>query len=868
MLEISNPGHEAELGLDLSEVYGKSDLAREMLGVMEERHKPAADAKPLDYSELHVASAPTQFLVNLQRFFRMYWRSPEYNLTRYGITLLVGFVFGSLFWRLGDNRTTVAGVFNIMGVLYSSTLFVGISNCLSVQHVVAVQRAVMYRERAAGTYGVLPFSLAQQLVEIPYILVQSIVYCAIVYWMIWFARDAAKFFWFLFYFFLTLSYFTFFGVMNTCLTPTVAFANVLSSFFFGFFNLLSGFIIPQPFIPGWWIWAFWANPVMWTLYGMIVSQLGDYTNEYITDLNGNTMTIPDFLVERFFFKHSMLGPIVAILCTRAGTTGMQTLDLDQVTKVEARGNQVILTMGSQDDSEPEPALDEATVMDAVVKIFCVHTEPNYSLPWQRKRQYASTSSGFIIAGENGERWLLTNAHSVEYYSQVKVKRRADDRKFLARVLAIGTECDVALLTVDDEEFWQGVEAVRFGQLPTLQDSVFVVGYPIGGDTISVTSGVVSRIEVTAYAHGATELLGVQIDAAINSGNSGGPVFNEMGLCVGIAFQSYAGSDAENIGYVIPTPVIDHFLDDFKRNGTFTAFPALGIQWQRMESAALRAACGMREDMKGVLIRSVYPCSHAYGRLLPGDILMSFDGVQVACDGTVPFRTGERIAFGDVANVGILRNGQPMTVQLELMRPNSLVPHHLHGRDPSFLVVAGIVFTVLTAPYLHSEYGEDFGREAPVRLLEKLLLGKKRFPEEAVVVVSQVLACDATIGYEDWSNVQVHSFNGTPVRNLRHLAEMVLACKEPYMRFDVDYDEVIILESAAARAATEEMLQLHSIPNIVSKDLLDLLPSTQHPQPPPQQHQQPEQQQEQDQLHAADQLLVQAQQQPASQQVLP
>ena len=304
------------------------------------------------------------------------------------------------------------------------------------------------------------------------------------------------------------------------------------------------------------------------------------------------------------------------------------------------------------------------VMDAVVKIYCTHTEPNYSLPWQRKRQYSSTSSGFVVAGEAGQRYLLTNAHSVEHYSQTKVKRRGDDRKWLATVLAIGTECDVALLTgapaarrsrpprparvaawppmaggpfplplrlvpgrracssrplplllspaapahtlsaathpcpllpppsslpaVDDEEFWQGVQPLRFGPLPNLQESVYVVGYPIGGDTvrrrpscprraapahahalrldgrgaepfaavpapptplptclptclpaclpaclptflpaclphtqISVTSGVVSRIEVTAYAHGATELLGVQIDAAINSGNSGG-----------------------------------------------------------------------------------------------------------------------------------------------------------------------------------------------------------------------------------------------------------------------------------------------------------------------------------------------------------
>ncbi|PQQ02936.1 protease Do-like 9 [Prunus yedoensis var. nudiflora] len=125
-------------------------------------------------------------------------------------------------------------------------------------------------------------------------------------------------------------------------------------------------------------------------------------------------------------------------------------------------------------------------MDAVVKVFCVHTEPNFSLPWQRKRQYSSSSSGFVIGG----RRVLTNAHSVEHYTQVKLKKRGSDTKYLATVLAIGTECDIAMLTVDDNEFWDGVSPVEFGDLPALQDSVTVVGYPIGGDTISVTSGVV------------------------------------------------------------------------------------------------------------------------------------------------------------------------------------------------------------------------------------------------------------------------------------------------------------------------------------------------------------------------------------------
>lgn len=204
-------------------------------------------------------------------------------------------------------------------------------------------------------------------------------------------------------------------------------------------------------------------------------------------------------------------------------------------------------------------------MDAVVKVFCVHTEPNFSLPWQRKRQYSSSSSGFIIAG----RRVLTNAHSVEHHTQVKLKKRGSDTKYLATVLTIGTECDIALLTVNDDEFWDGVSPVEFGDLPALQDAVTVVGYPIGGDTISVTSGVVSRIEILSYVHGSTELLGVQIDAAINSGNSGGPAFGDKGKCVGIAFQSLKHEDVENIGYVIPTPVILHFIRDYEKNGEYT-----------------------------------------------------------------------------------------------------------------------------------------------------------------------------------------------------------------------------------------------------------------------------------------------------------
>ncbi|WVZ05007.1 hypothetical protein V8G54_018353 [Vigna mungo] len=291
-------------------------------------------------------------------------------------------------------------------------------------------------------------------------------------------------------------------------------------------------------------------------------------------------------------------------------------------------------------------------MDAVVKVFCVHTEPNFSLPWQRKRQYSSSSSGFIVGG----RRVLTNAHSVEHHTQVKLKKRGSDTKYLATVLAIGTECDIAMLTVSDDEFWEGVSPVEFGDMPALQDAVTVVGYPIGGDTISVTSGVVSRMEILSYVHGSTELLGLQIDAAINSGNSGGPALNDKGKCVGIAFQSLKHEDVENIGYfgVRPAPFIPMMqclCDDTvkEREGQFRkvqkaymrrkwkpiawGFPILGVEWQKMENPDLRMSMGMGPDKKGVRIRRIEPTAPESHVLKPSDIILSFDGINIANDGT-------------------------------------------------------------------------------------------------------------------------------------------------------------------------------------------------------------------------------------------
>ncbi|KAI6700652.1 hypothetical protein NL676_014976 [Syzygium grande] len=443
-------------------------------------------------------------------------------------------------------------------------------------------------------------------------------------------------------------------------------------------------------------------------------------------------------------------------------------------------------------------------MDAVVKVFCVHTEPNFSLPWQRKRQYSSSSSGFIIGG----RRVLTNAHSVEHHTQVKVKKRGSDTKYLATVLAIGTECDIALLTVNNDEFWEGIAPVEFGDLPALQDAVTVVGYPIGGDTISVTSGVVSRMEMLSYAHGSTELLGVQIDAAINSGNSGGPAFNDQGKCVGIAFQSLKHEDVENIGYIIPTPVIRHFIHDYEKNGLYTGFPILGVEWQKMENPDLRMAMGMKLDKKGVRIRRIEPTAPESHVLRPSDVILSFDRINIANDGTVPFRHGERIGFSYLI----------LEFDIKLATHKRLIPAHISGKPPSYYIIAGFVFTAVSVPYLRSEYGKDYEFDAPVKLLDKLLHSMAESVNEQLVVVSQVLVADINIGYEDIVNTQVLAFNGEPVKNLKSLANMVESCEDEYLRFDLEYQQVVVLKTKTAKVATSDILTTHCIPSAMSDDL--------------------------------------------------
>ncbi|GAV81916.1 Trypsin domain-containing protein/PDZ_2 domain-containing protein [Cephalotus follicularis] len=459
-------------------------------------------------------------------------------------------------------------------------------------------------------------------------------------------------------------------------------------------------------------------------------------------------------------------------------------------------------------------------LDSVVKIFTVSSSPNYFLPWQNKSQRESMGSGFVISGNR----ILTNAHVVADHTFVLVRKHGSPAKYRAEVQAIGHECDLAILVVESQDFWDRMTFLELGDIPFLQEAVAVVGYPQGGDNISVTKGVVSRVEPTQYVHGAAQLMAIQIDAAINPGNSGGPAI--MGNKVaGVAFQNLSG--AENIGYIIPVPVIKHFIAGVEESGKYAGFCSLGLSCQPTENVQLRSHFGMLPEMTGVLVSKINPLSDAHRILKKDDIILAFDGVPIANDGTVPFRNRERITFdhlvsmkksNETASLRVLRGGEEHDFIVTLRPLQPLVPVHQFDKLPSYYIFAGLVFVPLSQPYLH-EYGEDWYNNSPRRLCERALRELPKKAGQQLVILSQVLMDDINAGYERLAELQVKKLNGVEVENLKHLCQLVENCSTESLRVDLDDDRVIILNYRSAKVATSKILKRHRIPSVISSDLI-------------------------------------------------
>lgn len=470
-------------------------------------------------------------------------------------------------------------------------------------------------------------------------------------------------------------------------------------------------------------------------------------------------------------------------------------------------------------------LDEIRdIEDSVIKIYTTQAAPDYFTPWRLLTPRQSSGSGAVIGGNR----ILTNAHVVANASYVQAQKHNDPQRYQARVLFVSHEADLALITVDEPGFFSDLKALTIGDLPEPLQEVSVYGYPIGGKTLSITKGILSRVEQQVYAHAGAYLLAGQIDAAINPGNSGGPVIVDQQI-VGVVMQANAGGRAENLGYFVPPSVVRHVLQD-SEDGILDGFPDLGFRTQTLDSPAAKAAYGLDADQNGVLVIKVFEGSPAAGVLQENDVILKIDDSEIADDGTIELTedllTDYKHAIdmhhiGENLQITFSRDSRERTVDLlaeKALQNYSLVRGERFDEIPQYYIYGGVLFVPLNMNLI-KRWGNDWSRSAPVSLLQARNEWSSPDRRELVVAL-QVLAADVNLGYHDWRNWVVEYVNGEPIRDFQHFANMLKDNEQENIVFENKNGYQMVINHTDAVESETAVLSQYRIPAPFSLGLFD------------------------------------------------
>jgi S1-C subfamily serine protease len=504
-------------------------------------------------------------------------------------------------------------------------------------------------------------------------------------------------------------------------------------------------------------------------------------------------------------------PLIASLC--ATCLGLHAADIPSTVAVT---NASAIAAGS------------GVVENSVVKIFSTVRYPDPYKPWAKQSPEDITGSGVVIEGKR----ILTNAHVVNYASQVQIQANQAGDKISATVEAIALGIDLAVLKLDDERFFDTHPALaRAKSLPGIKDVVLAYGFPEGGNSLSITKGIVSRVEFAPY-NLQVQGLRIQIDAAINPGNSGGPAVVGDTM-IGLAFSRLV--NAENIGYIIPNEEIDLFLQDIT-DGHYDGKPAMFDELQTLENPALRSFLKLPPAVEGTVVHKPYKDDPAYP-LKEWDVITKIGGTPVDDQGMIKLGDDVRVRFqyqiqhiatNGAVPLSIVRAGKELKVNLPVSADYPRLIPGLDGAYPSYFIYGPLAFSTVTSEFLGGLLQARNGAAILVRLsangspLVTRLSDQPAFPGEGLVVISSpFFPHKLDEGYGDPRFQVVNSVNGIPVKNLNHLVEILRDAKGEFITVEcaTRFGETMIFPRAQMLAATDEILTDNGVRSQGSPDTL-------------------------------------------------
>jgi S1-C subfamily serine protease len=469
---------------------------------------------------------------------------------------------------------------------------------------------------------------------------------------------------------------------------------------------------------------------------------------------------------------------------------------------------------------------ESTIRESVVKISANLRYPEIVRPWTKQSPRQASGTGVVIAGKR----ILTNAHVVLYASQLSVESQQSSEKLNATVEAVSPGMDLAILKLDDESFFEKRPPLTLHEkLPEVKDTVVVYGYPQGGSSLSVTKGIVSRIEFAGYNEGVSGLR-IQVDAAINPGNSGGPALVD-GKMIGLIFSKL--TQADNIGYIIPGEEIDLFLKDVADH-KYDGKPAMHDSLQTKENPALPGFLRLDRKTQGMIVHSPAEPKSDYP-LKVWDLITKIGPAEIDNVGMVKIKDNLRLQFqyliqkyakGGKLPLTVVRQGKPIAVELPVPNHWPMLIESLQGRYPSYFVYGPLVFSAVTREFAAAIDRSGGPVSQALAVMGSPLVTRRgdrpAFEgEELVAVTSPMFPHAIAKGYDNPFSKVIKEVNGVPVKNLHHLVELLRDTREKYttLAFADKFSETIVFDHKEALTATEEILSDNGVRQQASDDLM-------------------------------------------------
>lgn len=445
---------------------------------------------------------------------------------------------------------------------------------------------------------------------------------------------------------------------------------------------------------------------------------------------------------------------------------------------------------------------------ALIEIEITKKNYDYKIPWVSRNGQAR-KNGILI----GQNQILTTADGFSGQYICRITKGGESRQYTAEVKWVDYYANVAMLDVDDSEFWEGMTPVDLASSVPQSGKLQIYRWSSGrieeraAEIIRLYNGT-SKLSYLSH-------LKLSVSSEISSAGWAEVVFDGDQL-IGLT----ESSNSDNRLTILPAPFIAGVLER-KSQPDSPGLGAFDFEWMYAKNPSLTQSKGFNKSDLGVVVTEVGGKRLSENTLEVGDLILSIDGFEIDSEGkyldpdygrlSFPGLSTRAHAAGDAIPMTIWRDGAKQQIEYTLPQAQfekSLIPHQRYDEAPQYLVAGGLLFQPVNGPFMRA-----LGNNKPL-LLDYYSAQSSVNDREGLVILTAVLPDDYNRGYEDIRYVLVDKINGQSIYNLEDIQNALAQVDGEFHRIEFMPDEVmqqIVLDAAEMPEATQRILEHYRIP---------------------------------------------------------